>query len=675
MKILFRVVFIHLVALQAVAQNTISNTVWLAHTNIPVSADIQIAFKKDSLFILNDKGTTVGESMLYQLHNDSLFIQKISGVTPCAIGTSGWYKIEWPQNTEGFVLQNLTDPCVARVNFFTRVKLTGKSSDVSQLGSISREAPEKKFYLGRQDSSGGINLYRAYELLKGRKSQTVIVGLIGHYDIKHEDLKNIAWINTKEIPGNKIDDDKNGYADDINGWNFLSSKNGEAVPRLQRDVTYIYKIWKHKYDKADPSKLKSPEKEEYAIYQNAKKEWEDNYQFISTYKLIREDSAGFFEALKKIADKTSYEGISWADFIAFDPGPDEMMKAAHKALQGRFFAERDRIIFKNFFQNFPRRWRAFTEYIDKFLDFYGLDYDPLKIVGDDPLNLNERNYGSPVFKPFTPDMTSDHDTHIVGIIGANRNNGIGMDGIADNVKVLSAQSGAGGDERDKDVANAIRYAVDNGAKVLNLSFGKKYSSHQQAVDEAIKYAAAHDVLLVLAAGNDAENCDSVDFFPKAKFKDGKIADNVIRVGCSRATLNAQLPATYSNYGKQTVDLFAPGFDSYGPIVNNNYGFAGGTSNAAPFVVGVAALLKSYFPELTMVQIKKIILETTYRPDINVIKPHYIHPGVSPARRAALQNEAELVPFRSLSVTGGILDAEAAVKKAMEVTSERSTKPF
>src|SRR4030095_6557118 len=624
-------------------------------------ADIQLAFKKDSLFILNDNGKRLGESMIFSFRNDSLYIQKISGLTPCDNGTSGWYRVEWPQNTEGFILKNINDPCVARVNFFTRIKLTGKSSDKNKLASIAYEAPEKKFYEGAMDSSGGINLYRAYELLKGRKSQTVIVGLIGHYNITHEDLKGIAWVNEKEIPGNGIDDDKNGYVDDIHGWNFLSSRTGEAVPRLQQDVTYIYKIWKDKYDKADPNKLKPQEKEEYDIYQKAKKEWADNYQYVPAYKLIRKDSASFFEALKKIADKTSYDEISWASFVAFDPGADAMMKAAHKALQGKFFPPRDGIVFKNFIQNFPQRWPGFMNYIDRFLDFYDLDYDPLKIVGDDPLNMNERNYGSPKFKPFTTEMTSDHDTHIAGIIAANRNNGVGTDGIADNVKILCAQSGAGGDERDKDVANAIRYAVDNGAKVLNLSFGKQFSSHKQAVDDAIKYAEAHDVLVVHAAGNDGNDCDTANYYPGTKFKDGKLAKNVIQVCCSRTTLNSYLPAFYSNYGKHTVDLFAPGFDSYGPFVNNHYGYAGGTSNAAPFVVGVAALLKSYFPELTMIQIKNIILETTYRPDINVIRPHYIDPSLPPQRLAALRNEGTLVPFSSLSITGGILDAEAAVR--------------
>lgn len=199
-KILF-LIFAKFHILIAVAQNSISNTIWFAHTEIPVSADIQLVFKKDSLFILNDNGKRLGESMIFSFRNDSLYIQKISGLIPCDNGTAGWYQVEWPKNTEGFLLKNINDPCMARANFFTQVKLTGRGSNNDKLASTGYEAPEKRFYMGAKDSSGGINLYRAYELLKGRKSQAVIVGLIGNYDVDHEDLKGIAWANTKEIPG------------------------------------------------------------------------------------------------------------------------------------------------------------------------------------------------------------------------------------------------------------------------------------------------------------------------------------------------------------------------------------------------------------------------------------------------------------------------------------------
>lgn len=668
MKFFLTAGFVILLTLHASAQLQISTSKWEGQTEVPRQTDILLEFSKDTLKITGVRGREF-EVMVFSQHHDSLYIRKVSGASPCPDGTGAWYRIQWTENGEKFLLRLISDTCTRRSNGITAIRITKR---IRLANEVARNAAYKSL---SKDSIPGINLYGAYELLKGRTPQLVIVGLIGSYDVDHEDLKGVMWVNEKEIPGNKVDDDKNGYVDDVRGWNFLSDKDGNPVSRLQRDVTYIYKIWKNKYDKADLAKLKPLEKEEYAIYQKAKKEWAENYQFVPVYKLIKNDSAGFFEALKEIADKTTYERLSWADFMAFDPGSDEMVKATHKALQGKFFPSPDGFTFKNFIPIFPRRWAGFKNYMNRFIDFYDLDYDPLKIVGDDPLNVNERNYGSPFFKEFTPEMTTDHDTHIAGIIGANRNNGIGIDGIADNVKILCAQCGAGGDERDKDVANAIRYAVNNGAKVLNLSFGKKTSSHKQAVDDAIKYAEAHDVLVVHAAGNDGDNCDSVDFYPQTKFKDGKLAKNVIQVGCSETTFNAHLPATYSNYGKNTVDIFAPGHDSYGPFVNDHYGYAAGTSNAAPFVVGVAALLKSYFPELTMLQIKNIIFESAYRPNIQVIRPHYIDPAIQPARRMILRNEGEMVPFSSLSKTGGILDAEAAVRKAMEVNAQQSLKRF
>jgi subtilisin family serine protease len=528
-------------------------------------------------------------------------------------------------------------------------------------------APEKPQYQGRQDSVAGINLYRAYELLKGRKSQTVIVAVIGGgFDREHEDLKDVLWINKKEIAGNGIDDDKNGYIDDTWGWNFISDKQGNTVLRLQRDVTQIYKLWKDKYDKADRATLNEQQKEEYDLFHKAKKEWEANYSNVLLYKKIGTDSTAFVNALKDFADHTSYEKIPKTALLAYDIGTDEFKKTVRTMLMSDLFGQPDSITFNNVIRNFPNRWRGFKNQMIKTIEEFDLEFEPLKVIGDDPANAYEKNYGSP-YMINVPEMTFNHDTHIAGVIGAKRNNGVGMDGIADNVQIMMVKAMTGGDERDKDIANAIRYAVDNGAKVINMSWGKHYSSHKQVVDEAVEYAAAHDVLLVHAAGNDGENSDSITIYPETRLKNGKLAWNMVQVGSSQAKMDSHLAAIYSNYGKNTVDLFAPGHDSYGPFPNNQYGRSGGTSNAAPFVVGVAALLKSYFPELTMLQIKKIILETTYDPGISVIRPHFIDPASAPSRRSALQNEGTLVPFNSLSISGGILDAEAAVRKAILVT--------
>ena len=655
-------------AISARSQIQIDNTRWNAHTDIPISVEIQLVFKKDSFLILSQDGKYLVELMTYSLRGDSLYLRKIFGQTPCDNGTEGRYRIQALKKSENFSFQLINDACGPRSNFFTFLQLKGKSVD-KDLSSIGYTSLEKLAYMGPQDSVAGINLYRAYELLKGKESQRVIVAVAGGgIDRGHEDLKDVMWTNTKEIPDNGIDDDKNGYIDDVWGWNFLSDKQGHTVTRLQRDVTQIYKLWKDKYEKADRAKLKPDEKEEYDIYQKAKKEWEKKYQFVLAYKLVMNDSAHFFSTLKDFADHTSHERMPRVTLVSYDPGADQFKQAVKKVLQGGFFPQNDSINLDDMVRNLPALWRGFNNYAQDFLFDYDLDYEPLKIIGDDPSNPYEKKYGSPYLIK-TPKITFDfdHDTHIAGIIGAKRNNGIGIDGIADNVKIMMVKAMTGGDERDKDIANAIRYAVDNGAKVINMSWGKEFSSHKKVVDEAVQYAEAHDVLLVHAAGNDGNDCDTADFYPITKFRNGESAKNMLQVGCSTTNLDSHLPAWYSNYGKNTVDLFAPGDGSYGPLHDNQYGYAGGTSNAAPFVVGVAALLKSYFPELTMIQIKNIILETVYRPNIKVIGPHFV--TFPPAQRQLLINKGVLVPFSSLSKTGGILDAEAAVKKAIEMTKK------
>jgi subtilisin family serine protease len=280
-----------------------------------------------------------------------------------------------------------------------------------------------------------------------------------------------------------------------------------------------------------------------------------------------------------------------------------------------------------------------------------LEKDPTKIIGDDPSNPYERNYGSG-YMIIEPGNTSlNHGTFVSGIIAAKKN-GVGIDGVADNVLIMNIKAAASGDERDKDVANAIRYAVENGAKVINMSFGKYFSPHKHAVDAAIRYAEQNDVLIVNAAGNEALNTDSVNSYPIPTFDNGEVASNYIEAGTTTISYDANLVWPLSNYGGKTVHLFAPAAEVFAPYPYNNYEYAGGTSSAAPAVAGVAALLKSYFPQLKMFDIKRIILETVKRADMMVHRP----------------GSNTLVPFSSLSVSGGILDAEAAVKKAIELVT-------
>ena len=279
------------------------------------------------------------------------------------------------------------------------------------------------------------------------------------------------------------------------------------------------------------------------------------------------------------------------------------------------------------------------------------DFDPRHIVGDDYTDLTNRIYGNnDVSGP-----TSDHGTHVAGIVGAVRNNGLGIDGIAD-VKLMILRTVPNGDERDKDVANAIRYAAENGAHVINMSFGKGYSPEKWYVDAAIKFADSLGVLMVHGAGNDAENNDSTANFPNNTFEDGSVAVHYLEVGASSWEDGDAITAVFSNYGKTEVDIFAPGVQIYSTMPENEYKAQDGTSMASPVVSGIAALIMSYYPDLSTAQIKNILLETATKPsNLMVLKP----------------GSSEQIPnvlFSDLSVSGGIINAYEALKRAEEISN-------
>ena len=273
-----------------------------------------------------------------------------------------------------------------------------------------------------------------------------------------------------------------------------------------------------------------------------------------------------------------------------------------------------------------------------------LGFDPRGIVGDDYSNVHEKYYGN----NHVDGPEADHGTHVGGIVGAVYNNGIGMNGIARNVQLMIIRCVPNGDERDKDVANAIRYAVDNGARVINMSFGKSFSPQKAAVDAAAQYAAEKNVLLVHAAGNDGKNIDKAANFPTDIYETKKKCPTWLEVGASDQYVNS-LPASFSNYGKKNVDVFAPGVDIYSTVPGNKYQNNSGTSMAAPVASGVAATLMSYYPELTAKDVKAIMMKSA----VKYIKTNVPMPG----------NPDKMVPFKSLSVTGGVINLYYALQLA------------
>jgi len=495
------------------------------------------------------------------------------------------------------------------------------------------------------DKINGVSTERTYaELLKGKKSTTIIVGVLDSgVDYMHEDLKDVIWTNPGEIAGNGLDDDKNGYIDDVHGWNFIGGKDGKNVEKDNLELTRLYKVYKPKFDGKTEKDLKTKqEKKEFQLYQTLKEDYEKQKgEYQATYNQIKFIKDAFEVMIKELKEQ-GVEKIDAAALKKYEP------KEA-QGKQAKFFASKmmertPDATMTEIMENINEGFDQFDNLINYSLS---MDFDPRSIVGDDYSNSNEKYYGNGDCKgPF-----SFHGTHVAGIIAASRKNGVGMDGIADNVKIMSVRCVPNGDERDKDVANAIRYAVDNGAQILNMSFGKKYSWDKKVVDEAVKYAQSKGVLLVHAAGNEAINIDEIVHYPCKKFENSKKeAANFIDVSALNWEPKEQIAASFSNYGKKTSDLFSPGVDIYSTAPEGKYKDASGTSMAAPVVAGVAAVLKSYYPALTAVQIKKILVTSSRKEfkDAKVIKPG---------------TKDELIEFDELTKTGGVVNLYEAVKMA------------
>ncbi len=508
-------------------------------------------------------------------------------------------------------------------------------------------APENWFNLDpSKDGVRGVSTEVAYNtLLKGKTSRTVVVAVIDSgIDIEHEDLKDIIWVNTGEIPNNGKDDDGNGYVDDIHGWNFIGGANGKHVIYDTYELTRVYKTMTAEFDGKSEEDVKGKaNKARYAEYLKIK----ENYETAS------KKAAGQYAQIKMILNATNVIKAALGNkafdatnvtAIANDENAVEATKQAAQVilnLMKNGLTEED-------FNGIGKYEEAYKERVEY---GYNLDYNPRTIIGDNYENVAERYYGNnDVEGPF-----AEHGTHVAGIIGAVRGNGIGMDGVADNVKIMVLRVVPNGDERDKDIANAIMYAADNGASVINMSFGKGYSPYESVVENAIKYAMKKDVVLVHAAGNSAENNDTDANFPNDLLgKKQKEAANWLEIGASNWGEDGNDLATFSNYGKEQVDIFAPGVDLYATVPQSSYESMSGTSMASPVVAGVAALLRSYYPTLTAAQIKQIIIESAVVVEGEVNKP----------------GSDEMVSLSELSKTGGVINVVEAVKLAEKTKGKK-----
>jgi cell wall-associated protease len=445
-----------------------------------------------------------------------------------------------------------------------------------------------------RDTVPGMSVDRAYsELLKKKKGQTVVVAVIDSgIDLDHEDLKEVLWTNLGEKPGDGIDNDGNGYVDDIHGYNFLGESYHEQleIARILR-----LKIGDEAYQNAAQEKLD----EKLVEVQGTLPQLIQIEQFVSMAH----------QNMQKALGKEYY---SLADLEKYQPKNQNEERTLGVLMQVLGMGE-----------EIPSALNDLKEGIDHYENQinYNLNvgFDGRKLVGDNPYDFSDRSYGNG--NPDIRDPEESHGSHVAGIIAATRKNKKGSDGVARNVKIMSLRAVPDGDEYDKDIALAIRYAVDNGAKVINGSFGKSFSPNAEWVYGALKYAEEKDVLIVHAAGNDGVDLDSPENtnFPNdhPESSPQEIVSNYISVGALAPYFGPEMIAVFSNYGKEKVDIFAPGDEIYSSMPNNSYKFQGGTSMAAPAVAGLAAMIRSYFPQLTAAQVKKIIMESGIEPNIKV----------------------------------------------------------
>ena len=499
----------------------------------------------------------------------------------------------------------------------------------------------------------GISLDKAYALIKTNKlkSKRVTVAVIDSgIDTLHEDLKTIMWTNPKEIPYNGIDDDKNGYVDDVHGWNFLGGKDGRSVKEDSYESARVYYRFKDKWEgKTAADAITKAEKEEFAMFTRAK------VATVSDIDPAMEKQIRGMAETMRIGDSIIKKEIGKAEYNITDLEkyePTNFKAKTAKSILKNISAANNSTDITNvqLIENIAgeiKKLEAATTAPKEYRK---------EIVGDDETNVNDRNYGNNDIMA----STSMHGTHCSGIIAAARGNGVGVDGIADNVRIMMLRAVPDGDEHDKDIANAIRYAVDNGAQIISMSFGKSFSPEKQWVDDAFRYAASKNVLLIQAAGNDAKNVDTTYNFPSPTFVDGKgRANNIITVGASGDKNNGGLTASFSNYGQKSVDVFSPGVNINSTLPGGNvYGKESGTSMACPVVAGIAALLLEYYPNLTAVQLKEVIEKSAVKSNELVNNPE----------------TKEKVKLSTLSKTGGFVNAYEAVKYASTLNQTKKPTP-
>jgi cell wall-associated protease len=496
-----------------------------------------------------------------------------------------------------------------------------------------------------KDTIPGMSIDKAYDFLKEKKATEIIVAVNDSgIELEHDALKNVLWANEDEIPGNGIDDDKNGYVDDVHGWNFLGDIYDENL-----EITRLIKQKSPKFEGKTAAEISEADKKEYQEYMKLKEVFDSKLDKASESKNKYTSYYDMYALVHNaMVNNTGKEDYTLEDVMGIVTTDEVLSKQKEMTIRvlnsGTSYQEE--------MSNLRGGVDYYTSQVDA---FYNLDFHPRStLLGDDEFDMSITNYGDG--DPSNREKDEIHGTHVAGIILAEKSTEKGVRGIAKNVKLMSVRCVPNGDEYDKDVALGFRYAVDNGAKVINTSFGKGYSPNVEWVYEAIRYAEKHDVLIVNAAGNNAQNIDEIGVFPNdAPDLTNEISDNMITVGAMSSSYDENLLATFSNYGKRNVDIFAPGVKIYAPVTENAYQFLSGTSMASPSTAGVAAMIRSYYPKLSAKQVKHILMNSGTLIPFKVVQPG---------------TKDTLVSLSELCVTGRIVNAYNAIRMAERMLSKK-----
>lgn len=512
------------------------------------------------------------------------------------------------------------------------------------------------------DSVHGISLQQAYKALAtlpNKPAQVIVAVLDGGIDTNHIALKNLFWVNKKEIPNNKIDDDRNGYVDDINGWNFLGGKDGRNLDKASDEKSRIYHKYKSLYEGkvVDTNSLNKIQKKQYLTWSKTAQEVEFSENDADNLSYIKMAT----NAIKKLG-ATIIKELNDSNFTAEQLEPFQPI--GRVTLDAKMAYLRT-VVILGVDKEAP--YKEVIQDLDEYIA--GKEKAAIskiqapapvreEIIKDNYFSFSDKYYGN-------NDITgpnAKHGTHVAGLVASIPDSNWLVQPYYPAIKIMGLRIVPDGDEYDKDVALGIRYAVDNGAKIINMSFGKSYSPEQAWVDSAIRYAAQKDVLIIHSAGNEYYDLNQKEVFPtpySSIFND--TAKNMLTIGAtSDPNISGSLLTDFSNYGSKIVDVLAPGDKIYSTIPGvNNYGYLRGTSMASPIVSHIAAMIRSYFPTLTAIQVKEILLQS--------------------ARNTADDTIAYEVPqheesktLNEMSKIGGIVNAANALELAKKYSTQKIT---